>query len=189
MSDEDFFKLPSKSRLSFFESVNIPLAFWSLLTRAVNEARWLWPCPPVKVPELRSQPQLWIKKINLLAESISETGAIPVLLSSAFLFNEKLNEDLSRKSNELYNLSALQSSQGHCSEARSLFLQARQFEQHRIQKDLTAINEGLRSLNAKWNVVEIQNLLNSKEDFVDPIHPSELGHQKIARALGAIMLK
>lgn len=188
-SDEDFFRQPESSRLNVLERVSFPSAFINLASRAINEVRLLWPCPPQKVPELRATPERWQQKMNELAEMVSQAGATPVFLSSAFYFSRQVDESLNSKSDELYAKSARAAADGMCSDARAYFGEARSFEPYRIRRDLEIINESLKSLSSKWTVVEIHKLLDAKNDFVDPIHPSPAGHLKIARSLSPVVFK
>ena len=188
-SDEDFFRQPESSRLTALESVSFSSAFVNLSSRAINEVRLLWPCPPQKVPELRATPAHWQQKMNELAEKISESGAKPIFLSSAFFFSRPADESLNSKSDELYAKSARAAIGGLCSDSRAYFREARGFEPYRIRRDLDILNKSLKSLAAKWTLVEIHNLLDTKNDFVDPIHPSPAGHLKIARSLSAVVFK
>lgn len=188
-SDEDFFRQPEGSRLNFLEKINFPSAFINLSSRAVNEVRLLWPCPPQKIPALRATPERWLQKMDELAEKISQSGAIPVFLSSAFFFSQQADESLSSKSNELYVKSARAAADGACSDSRKYFAEARSYEPFRIRRDLEIINKALRGLASKWTLVEIHQTLDTKNDFVDPIHPSPAGHLKIARSLSPVVFK
>lgn len=188
ISDDKFFQLPPNERLGLLESVNVPSAFWWLLVHGMNETKFLWPCPPKTVPEVRLSVQAWIEKMDSLATEVAKTGARPVLLSSAFLFkNLTFGDDTLEKSEEAYKQSAALAEQGKCGESRQQFVQARQTEFYRIKSDLSGLNNGLKTLSKKWNVVEIHDLVTEQEDFVDPIHPSLKGHEKIARALAEIV--
>lgn len=189
LSDEDFFKSPTTNQLNAFEKVETSSALWALLGRAYAEMNAIWPCPPFQVPLPRVSPEKWLMKVNQLAESIAETGATPILISSAFHFDEKPHKKYLDMNENLYSKSAEAARIGECSKARHYFQEARQYEIYRVRNDIDSINSKLRALNKKWPVVEIQELLNTKEDFFDPIHPSISGHQKIARALTAVMLK
>ncbi len=190
VSDDAFFSLPESARFHALEKYNISLSFWALFLRAFSEGQTLWSCPSVTSPDLRVQPEFFEKKMNALAEKITAAGGRPVIVSSALLFlNQPQDPSLMNKSDELYGRSATEAGQGNCREAARLYREAHQYEQFRIKRDIARINEAVLRLSQKWPVAVVHDKLNTKEDFVDPIHPSGAGHEKIARALVQVMVK
>ena len=85
----------------------------------------------------------------------------------------------------LYQRIKVLSQKGDCTKANSLLAEARVNESYRVSRDLKVINKIIQDSSSKWGVSSIKgsSLLTEKDDFVDPIHPSIKGHQKIADAL------
>lgn len=185
LSDIEYFNSNFKNEPTVFEKINFNSSFYNLLTRAISEVQMLWPCPPETELSLRLPISQWALELDKLSEDIKKTGAQPILLTSPFLFSNpiKNSDNLGGESDKYYKLSAVEARNSYCSKSRQYLIKAKGYEPYRIKRDVEKINTQTIQLGVKWSVVSVHEQLIDKNDFVDPIHPSKLGHEKIAHAL------
>jgi hypothetical protein len=172
-----------KDKFHFWEKFNVYGYFIPLLMRALNEVSWMIPCPPKNISKMRLDTNDWSNELEQWLKELHQQKIETYVLTTAFYFPHKTSPDLINKSRKFYELSALESQQGNCLNSRKFYLQARQNEIFEIVNNVKEINQKTKSLNSRFNIIPVDELLIDKEDFVDPIHPSILGHEKITRLL------
>lgn len=90
---------------------------------------------------------------------------------------------------ELYSSVQREASSGNCREALNWLIAAKSLEPWRIEYDVVTLSILQESLSKEEGVTyidahaEFENLEDQKDYFVDPVHPSALGHNLIANAV------
>lgn len=186
------------SGLSGLGSLATGIPFFSMAIRALETLEFNFSCGYSKAPVRRVSDDEILANYSSMIDSIRNLGKEAVLLDTAFflgggsdlpLVQEKANE-----SERLYAASAEANKQGDCSNARSLFKKARALEQYRIARDVFQLNESLAELAEakKLSFIKVSKLLiagdESNLNFIDPVHPSALGHSKIAESLAPVIV-
>lgn len=108
------------------------------------------------------------------------------VLSSPYI-EMQIRQEYRRADLEMYYKSAqLAAGRGECAEALDFLRAAKKLEPWRVQHDVVLQTERLRKISNEQGVVfidaySILNKLSPQKDyFVDPVHPSNEGHKKIA---------
>lgn len=167
-------------------------AFGSLLLRGWEELSLYRDCgfpgpAGVRVPI----PQA-LDNISRIARRIRRDGGEPILLDTAFHVSTFPEGGRAERADRLFRESVDASRLGHCAESREKYREARSYDIDRVARDVARFNRGLSHLARaeKYLFVDVSGLLEKgspKENFVDPVHPSSLGHAMIAREIEKIL--
>jgi lysophospholipase L1-like esterase len=141
---------------------------------------------PKEMPRRVSNEE-FLKNIGVFAQAAKQSQSQLIAIDTPY-WPAELNSAPKNDSNYSQVLAA--SARGDCSEARALFQTFLGTETDRIIQDQRKLNSALASW-AKENkvpLVQASQLLATQEDFVDPIHPSVLGHAKIAAEIAKLIV-
>ncbi|CAN5726985.1 hypothetical protein BH10BDE1_BH10BDE1_29940 [soil metagenome] len=184
-SDEDAFsdpKLPDRLAAEYWL---YRAAFPALLMRRLQEATFKFGCPPSKAFAMRTTNDEFVVGMTKLISALVSDGHRAVILNSPFRYPFEVQNKLAEKADEEFAKSANEAEAGRCQEARVHFAQGRVAEPHRVALAIKALNERLEIESARrgWTLVDIAKPLTSSSDFVDPIHFSKSGHEKVESAI------
>lgn len=182
-ADEDFFShrpLPI-SQLNYAEKYSDFLTLFSL---TVDELTSYLSCHYLSNTDLRRSPQGFMTTMQDFVSNLQQAGAVPIIINTPFFLPQE-NPSYSRKEIEdLYETVRQLAENGSCRQARLKLLEAKNLEPQRVREDVLELNSQLKSWAQSENLLHIDayNLLRHKEHFVDPVHPSALGHKTLAEA-------
>jgi lysophospholipase L1-like esterase len=184
MPDEEYFA-SGGARISW-PLFLFRFAAGQLLYRSWQESSVFRDCGLEKYPRLRVPPEEFSARLESLAELIRQDGAIPVLLNTAFYPSRPSGDP--DASSRLYEESVRASDAGECRRSRNLLRAAKREEVSRIVRDVRVLNQEIKRLASRKGLpmIDLESLLadqEGKKNFFDPVHPSVLGHEKIAEAI------
>ncbi len=193
LNDEAYFSSPLPS-----QSIRAKLpwlgntAFGSMLLRAWGETALYRSCGLQSLPELRLTERQFEKNLVELIKSVRKSGARPILLSTAFRPNVPTSEIDAASVALFYQKSVAAAKADRCEESRSLFKQGREREISRLFLDIKSLNASIERIAEieKVPLLKPDQILDDsdgKNNFFDPVHPSALGHSKIARHLAELL--
>lgn len=184
------------------ESMFLSTALGQLLLRSLQELSFAVGCASPHKLETRSTPVEFVEILMRWKMDLENLGHIVFVLDSPYSYPFTLNEGLAANAESLFTKSAEASHAGNCTEARSWLNQARQAEPHRVLRSLQQLNARLDEAFANKSpsnspvapqssdppgpfggLLRVRHEVASQEDFVDPIHFSVGGHEKIAAKL------
>jgi len=161
-------------------------AFPGVFFRRLQEASFRFGCPPWEPLITRTTKEQFMYDLGLLLRQIEFDGHRVVVIDSPALYPFKIDRDLALKASAAFEASAKASREGNCKTARSYFKSARSAEPHRVALDIQNLNRALKNESTgkvwskNWTLIEASALVIVSSDFVDPIHFSRSGHEKIA---------
>jgi len=189
LNDEAYFasSLPSQSSRAKLPWLG-NTAFGSLLLRAWGETALYRSCGLQSFPELRLTEKQFEKNLVELIKSIRKSGAQPIVLSTAFRPGAPTSEMDAAGVAAYYQKSVVAAKAARCEESRSLFKQGKENEVSRLSRDITSLNASIERVTKieKVPLLKLDKILDDsdeKNNFFDPVHPSALGHSKIAHQL------
>lgn len=162
------------------------------LLRSAGIIRSRLDCRVLGHPEPRVNEADFLENFQRLGTWAKERGALPVFLTTPFLRRASLEAQAaaSARIELLYSAAADAATRGDCAAARRDFTAARELESASIEGRVTKRNQALLAWAKRSGkkTVDVDALLDSAADFVDPVHPSPQGHAKIAAALSALRI-
>jgi lysophospholipase L1-like esterase len=133
-------------------------------------------------------PDEFAANLERFARYARDAGASVVFLTTPYRLAKAGDPDESERE---YRLSADLAARGECGRSRDAFERARASEPARIARDLGEYNAIMRRAAARLRapLVDAEGLLGQEGGmFVDLIHPSGEGHNRIARSLADTIL-
>ena len=205
-----FFGTDLRGDIEYFKSAQQPsviqsnLNLVSVFSRIFTEFYFLWPCPPNTVPQKRVLLENWSETLGEFVQVLLDRKNEVFILTTPSHYKLEKNPQLAKENQELYEESAVQAQKGSCSKARELFRKSKSLEVYRVIEEIQKLNDLTIEAPARWlssfperfalsqneqvrkvKIIKIHDLLNESTDFVDPIHPSNKGHEKIANKVRA----
>lgn len=180
-SDAVYLKTPTTS---FLEKLAQFSHFFNLSSLVLRDSFLLFDCsrltdlqPRVSTEEFKTN----ILKIINISRNIGTTPVLINTMLSAKAKGEKTLEYLNPHLNVIKELAA----KGRCSESISSLSKYREQDALYLRQKIENINLELSQISRDHQIplVDAFNILNQTEDFIDPIHPSRAGHQKLSLAL------
>gem|GEM_PF-3784692 len=183
------------------ESQFISTALGQMLLRSLQELAFAVGCASPHKLETRSTPEEFIELLLRWKTDLENLGHKVIVLDSPFRYPFDLDQGLAIQAETWFAKSAESSRAGDCGEARRWLREARRAEPHRVMMSLQKINVLLDEAfgesaaptpsisEGQGGYVRVRNELSSPEDFVDPIHFSVVGHQKIEAKLRPFLLR
>jgi hypothetical protein len=182
ISDREYLQEISRQPATIFSSL-LHSSFFSLLHRAGQELVARATCPPDQPIRPRVDFAEFEGELVSFVRRIRETGSFPMLLDTGIHYGIEPSESLALKSDFLYEEGVDLARRHWCANAKQVLAEARELEVFRIVRDAKRINKIVRRVGKEESVPVImisQLPLRAPEHFVDPVHFSALGHQKIA---------
>jgi lysophospholipase L1-like esterase len=141
-------------------------------------------CGLAEVADLRVNQQDFLLYADQIRQWSTQQGAKVVFLSTPLKPDQKIltSNDIAT---DLFISSAAYAKNNQCALARRDWELARLADPVRIYKQMLDRNHALQEWCKLHEVsfVDIASILVAEEDFVDTVHPSALGHQKVASAI------
>lgn len=180
-------------RVYFDRSLNFPLLFKlapysnfiNLLTLFADESRLKYNCQQLGSINQRVSPEDFMEYTDKIISEAERLSMKPIIINTPYYLKTK-NPDYSlAKIQELYHAVEKTAQQGNCKEALELLAQAKSLEPDRVTEDVQTLNADLENYAAGKGLpyVNAYKLLNTDtiaQNYVDPIHPSAIGHKLIA---------
>ena len=122
-----------------------------------------------------------------LIKNLKEKNVKIIFVGTPYLKMPVNNEFQYSDVNTYYEKSQTAATGGHCREALSLLKEAKALEPWRVEQDVVKLAEAQKQLCDEEGILCIDaytafdRLKAQKEYFVDPVHPSQKGHDLIAR--------
>lgn len=157
-------------------------AFPGVFFRRIQEATFRFGCPPADPLVTRTTITDFVYELGQLLRQIEFDGHRAVVIDSPAHYPFKIDPELALKASTEFEASAEAARAKDCKTARSYFKSARKSEPHRVALDIQNLNRALKdeSSGKTWTLIEASGLVIVSSDFVDPIHFSRAGHEKIA---------
>lgn len=184
-SDKDFFeKSPFQfsllSRLAKFSSLT------SLLSLGSQELSYHWDCRSLTHISQRSNIDQSMLALKELIMHLKENHITPFLINTPYYLAHRpsdFDRDLMLRN---YRQAEAAANVGNCREALTYLQLAKAQEPERVAQDVQLFNIALRYFSEESHVslIDAYQLLdthNADKNFVDPVHPSAIGHQIISR--------
>ncbi|MBI5240652.1 MAG: hypothetical protein HY926_09280 [Elusimicrobia bacterium] len=161
------------------------LSLFQVLPRALLRLGGRFSCGEPDIRSLRVPPQDYAENLRQLVRQLRQDHSAVLLMTTASAMPAGPG---AAQCEDYYRLSRSLAAARRCSEARKAFADARRSEPYRIEKDLRLYNRLVREVGEQESaaVLDAAVLLTPEKAgrvFLDPIHPSPLGHALIARAL------
>jgi hypothetical protein len=161
-------------------------ALLSLVSLGSQELAYHWDCRPLALIQQRSGIDKSMDVLKELIAHLREQRITPVLINTPYHLRQK-NSDFDRHlMSRDYSQAQLAARAGNCSEALASLQQAKAQEPERIAQDVQLFNIALRDFSeeSRVSLIDAYRLLDTADadkNFVDPVHPSALGHRIISR--------
>ncbi len=126
--------------------------------------------------------------LTSLIQEMKYKKIIPVIINTPFYLKNKNPKFSVELINDTYGKVSKLAQGGNCKEAHIQLKIAKELEPDNIQVKVLELNEHLKNFAEKNHILYIDayKILagnNEEDNFVDPVHPSVLGHKKIADEL------
>ncbi|MGE3260716.1 MAG: SGNH/GDSL hydrolase family protein [Bacteriovoracia bacterium] len=186
-SDAEFFAHPLSPGEIFVANLGSHFHFLRYLLRGAGNIRAMVRCPLPPTLPLRVPIPSTIENLEKFSASLSAIHATLVVIDTPYL-PARIQDGLA-SSEKIYRAAYEASVAGACGKSHALLEKFLALEPTRIHQDVNLLNAALAQWAARSGtlIVKASHLLSEPADFVDPIHPSALGHEKIAAAITQLL--
>ncbi len=184
---EDFLYFKSLDSLFWTKSMH-SLAFTSLVYRAIQESSFLLNCGLSAMPSVRVPMERFRSELKRFIKRIRADGGKVILVNTPYRDKPTLDLQEMNVVEVLYGKSIEAKSRGECLHALAEISKARKIETQKVAEQVLLVNQIIAHVGREEGVDVIDAYtaldgLDRKDQFVDPVHPSSIGHTRIANLL------
>lgn len=191
MDDKTFFQ--SSPLALRIDKLDLPFNFPVLISLVAREVLYSGQCDQLIGSIERVSWNDFELTLNSMTANMKSKNIIPVLINTPFYLktkNPKYNSELILSS---YTKVTELAKAGKCQEARAELKIAKSYEPDNILEQVVLFNRKLKDYSLKNGIkyvdaYQVLSIGRVAENFVDPVHPSKLGHQKIASQIIELMM-
>ena len=192
INDLDKFRFYSDEPTSI-EKIEKYSDFFTMLSLAFSEISYKYKCEDLVTIKQRLSLPDYLFEIAALVQDLRANGVIPVIVNTPYFLKQDRVQDPQTIAVEYAKVE--QSARANdCQAAMEHLKIAKGLEPERVQRDVIVLNTALREFASanKLAYIDTYTALDSskkEQNFVDPVHPSAVGHQLIARQLSDSVLQ
>lgn len=170
------------------DKLHLPSNFATTLSLVIRELAHKNNCEQLMKSVQRVSWEDYSNSLSQLVEKMKKKNSYPIIIGTPFYLKNKNPEYTLPKIEAAYAEVNSLARQGLCKAAHEKLKIAKSLEPDHINEQVIIFNTKLKSWALAHNVIFIDTFLllqssNTRENYYDPVHPSKIGHKKIAQQI------